>query len=213
MNRDLRNRSYGQIGSHTAVDRLGVWLSAQRIQRIVGRPDGLRIADIGSGYHGTIAAQLIRAGAGEVTLVDVAIADTFKQEQSRARALEGYLPDVLVPIPDGSIDVAICNSVVEHLWSPQDTLDHCHRILRDGGRFLVNVPSWRGKRFLEMSAYKFGLSPAEEMDDHKMYYDPRDLWPLLVRAGFAPRHIRCFKHKFGLNTFAICTKVAAEENS
>jgi len=42
------------------------------------------------------------------------------------------------------------------------------------------------------------------MNDHKMYFDPRDLWPLLVRAGFSPRNIRCFKHKFGLNTFAVC---------
>jgi len=68
----------------------------------------------------------------------------------------------------------------------------------------VNVPSWRGKRFLELSAYRLGLSPAEEIDDHKAYYDPRDLWPLLVRAGFRPSEIRCFRHKFGLNTFAVC---------
>jgi hypothetical protein len=27
---------------------------------------------------------------------------------------------------------------------------------------------------------------------------------LLVRAGFLPSNIRCFSHKFGLNTFAVC---------
>ena len=42
------------------------------------------------------------------------------------------------------------------------------------------------------------------MDDHKAYYDPRDLWPMLVEAGFKPRNISCFRHKFGLNTFAVC---------
>jgi hypothetical protein len=42
------------------------------------------------------------------------------------------------------------------------------------------------------------------MNDHKMYYDVRDLWPLLVRAGFLPSDIRCFPHKLGLNTFAVC---------
>jgi hypothetical protein len=26
----------------------------------------------------------------------------------------------------------------------------------------------------------------------------------LVRAGFRPSHIRVFKHKFRLNTFAVC---------
>jgi hypothetical protein len=40
------------------------------------------------------------------------------------------------------------------------------------------------------------------MDDHKMYYDKRDLWPLLVRAGFRPSEIRLRYHKFWLNLFA-----------
>ena len=42
------------------------------------------------------------------------------------------------------------------------------------------------------------------MDDHKRYYDPRDLWPMLVAAGLRPSGIRCFTHKGGLNTFAAC---------
>jgi hypothetical protein len=42
------------------------------------------------------------------------------------------------------------------------------------------------------------------MNDHKMYYAPRDLWPLLVRAGFLPQHIALGTHKFGLNTYAVC---------
>ena len=85
-------------------------------------------------------------------------------------------------------------------------LESMLRILAPGGQCLINVPSWRGKRYLERAAFQWGVSPAEEMDDHKMYYDERDLWPLLVRAGFAPSQIRCFSHKFGLNTFAICAR-------
>ena len=42
------------------------------------------------------------------------------------------------------------------------------------------------------------------MDDHKRYYDPRDLWPMLVDAGLQPSEIRIRRHKFGLNTFAVC---------
>jgi hypothetical protein len=48
------------------------------------------------------------------------------------------------------------------------------------------------------------LSPAIEMDDHKCYYDPRDLWPMLVLSGFRPSGISCRRHKLGLNTFAAC---------
>jgi hypothetical protein len=78
--------------------------------------------------------------------------------------------------------------------------------------FLVNVPSWRGKRLLEFSAYRLHMSPAEEVNDHKRYYDPRDLWPMLRSAGFLPQAIRCARHKFGLNTFAVCKAMPAESS-
>ena len=71
---------------------------------------------------------------------------------------------------------------------------------------MVNVPSWRGKRFLELAAFRLGVAPKEEMDDHKAYYDPRDLWPLLVGAGFLPSEIKVTRHKGGLNTIARCRK-------
>jgi hypothetical protein len=75
---------------------------------------------------------------------------------------------------------------------------------------LVNVPTWRGKFFLEFSAFRLGTSPALEMDDHKMYYDRRDLWPLLVRAGFKPSGIRLSYHKFGLNLFGTAQKTSGQ---
>jgi SAM-dependent methyltransferase len=94
--------------------------------------------------------------------------------------------------------------VLEHLWEPQEALGHFHRILAPGGVAILNVPSWLGKPFLELAAFRLGVSPRDEMNDHKSYYDPKDLWPMLVRAGFRPSLIRCHRHKFGLNTSAIC---------
>jgi hypothetical protein len=98
----------------------------------------------------------------------------------------------------------MCMSVLEHLWQPEVTLGHLRRVTKPSGTCIVNVPSWRGKWFLETSAFRLHLSPAAEMDDHKWYFDPKDLWPLLVRAGFLPSGITCHRHKFGLNTIAIC---------
>lgn len=203
-----RTSSFGESGKVTVVDRFGVWLSKRRIQQVVGSLHGKDVADIGCGYDATFMRQVM-ADVGSATLLDVSLAPDLGSSP-KARLIEGLLPDALKDIEDASVDVVLCMSVVEHLWEPDPTLAHMHRILRPGGICAVNVPSWRGKRALEFSAFRLGLSPAEEMDDHKMYYDPRDLWPLMVRAGFSPHAIRCFRHKFGLNTFAVASKDNSE---
>jgi SAM-dependent methyltransferase len=143
------------------------------------------------------------AHAESALLVDVAVADDLKRHP-RVRVIEGALPGVLARVPSEILDVVLCTSVLEHLWDPLAALKEFRRIVSRNGICLFNVPSWRGKRYLEFSAFRLGLSPADEMDDHKMYFDVRDLWPLLIRAGFSPHSIRCFPHKFGMNTFAIC---------
>ena len=102
-------------------------------------------------------------------------------------------------------------SVLEHLAEPQFVIQSTWRLLRRSGLLLVNVPTWSGKRFLELSAFRFGFSPKVEIDDHKMYYDKRDLWPMLVRSGFKLSQIRLRYHKFGLNLFAAARKDGADQ--
>jgi SAM-dependent methyltransferase len=197
-----RTESYGQTRSQTPVDRFGVWLSARALHRHVPSFDGLRLGDFGCGFHASFARTVLPR-LERAVLVDVALAEDLKRDE-RVTAIEGVLPDALRGVDDTSLDVVACVNVLEHLWEPLETLVECRRIVAPGGVCLVNVPSWRGKRFLEFSAYRLGLSPREEIDDHKDYYEPRDLWPLLVRAGFVPHGISCYRHKFGLNTFAAC---------
>ena len=57
-----------------------------------------------------------------------------------------------------------------------------------------------------IAAFRLGLSPKIEIDDHKMYYGKRDLWPILVQSGFKPSQIQLRYHKFGLNLFAAARK-------
>ncbi len=203
-----RERSFGQLGKITAVDRAGVWLSGHQIRRSVGSLDGKAVGDFGCGYQATFMRSVLDR-VSSATLVDVDLADDLAS-LPKVTAIEGELPQVLEKLPDRSLDVILCLSVIEHLWEPVETLRHFRRLLRPGGVCAINVPSWRGKRALEISAFRLGLSPALEMDDHKTYYDPRDLWPLLVRAGFRPHGIRCFRHKLTLNTFATCKVDLAE---
>jgi SAM-dependent methyltransferase len=200
----MRQQAFAQSHDPSIADRFGVWLSAQQIRRWVPTFAGKRVGDFGCGYHAAFARTILDDVAA-ATLVDVALADDLKRHP-KVDAVEGGLPDALAGVATGSLDVVMMISVLEHLAEPLRALLEIHRVLAPGGRLLVNVPSWRGKRLLELWAFKLGLSPACEMDDHKMYYDVRDLWPLLVSGGFRPRHIQCFSHKFGLNTFAACTR-------
>jgi SAM-dependent methyltransferase len=197
-----RSEAFLQNGGGTLVDKFGVWLSGRQIHRHVSTFDGKRIGDVGCGFQASFARTVIDRAASTV-LVDVALADDLKQHP-RVRAIEGQLPDALAPLPSGELDVLMMVSVLEHVADAPKLLSEVRRLLAPGGVALVNVPSWRGKTYLELSAFRLGLSPAVEMDDHKMYYDVRDLWPLLVTAGFRPSRIKCFSHKFGLNTFAVC---------
>jgi 2-polyprenyl-3-methyl-5-hydroxy-6-metoxy-1,4-benzoquinol methylase len=116
----------------------------------------------------------------------------------------GVLPEVLHQIDSASLDAVICNNVLEHLWDRQSLAAHVRRVLRPNGRAFINVPSWRGKWFLETAAFRLGLTSRFEIDDHKAYFDRHELWKLLVESGFRPSEIRCRSHKFGLNTYAVC---------
>lgn len=202
---NARTAAYGQRRQLTWLDRAGVWLSSYQIRRRLRSLVGVRIGDFGCGYHATLLRPMLNA-VESALLVDVAVADDLKAHP-RVRVIEGVLPSALAQVPSQSLDVVVCISVLEHLWDPLTALKEFYRIVSDTGICLLNVPSWRGKWWLEFAAFRLGLSPAEEMDDHKMYYDVDDFWPLLVRAGFRPSGIRCFSHKLGLNTFAICSKV------
>lgn len=197
-----REHAFGELRSPSVVDRFGVWLSARQHHRQVRSYGGLRVGDFGCGYQVTFVRSVLDDVASAV-LIDVTLPSDLKAHP-KVTAIEGFLPEAAQQVAAASLDVALCTSVLEHLDEPDRMLSEVHRVLAPGGVALINTPSWRGKRFLEFSSFRLGLSPANEIDEHKTYYDPKDLWPMLVHAGFKPRGIRCFRHKFGLNTFAAC---------
>ena len=195
--------SYGQHGV-TWIDRFGVWLSQRAIRKYLPAPQGLDMLDLGCGYRAT----LLRSFTGEqkrLLGVDFQIAPEIKADP-RLTFVEAAVEYAMPTFATATFDVVLLMSVLEHVWEPAEVLKQCHRVLRPRGVLLVNVPTWWGKFFLEFSAFTLGASPKLEMDDHKMYYDKRDLWPLLVAAGFKPSQIILRYHKFGLNLFARAQK-------
>jgi SAM-dependent methyltransferase len=197
------HESYGQQGL-TLADRLGVWLSQRAIRRNLPARNDLDVLELGCGYRATQLLALepkLKRGIG----VDFQIAPELKARE-KFKFHQGTIEEILPKLESETFDVVMLISVLEHLTEPQFVLQSAWRLLKPSGLLLVNVPTWVGKWFLELSAFRLGFSPKVEIDDHKMYYGKRDLWPLLVSSGFKPSQIRLRYHKFGLNLFAVAKK-------
>jgi SAM-dependent methyltransferase len=193
--------SYGEQDMPTVRVALRDWLVLGGLLRKGLPSEGKRVADIGCGYHAESSRRL-RQDASASVVVDLSVSPALKQDP-RVEVIEAPLPNAMVDISDRSIDVLMCSAVLEHLEHPLETLRHFPRVLSARGVALISVPSWAAKRPLEFAAFRLGMS-SDEMNDHKMYYDPRDLWPLLVEAGFRPQDVRCKKHWLRFNTLAVC---------
>ena len=198
-----RHEAYGEQGL-TLVDRAGVWLSRRAIARNLPKRSDLEVLELGCGFR---AAQLValeprlKHGVG----VDLRISPELRSLQ-KFTFYEGSIEETLPRLGTQRFDAILLISVLEHLLDPLLVIQSARGMLKPSGSLLINVPTWLGKSFLEFSAFRLGLSPRVEMDDHKMYYDKRDLWPLLVRAGFRPSMIKLRYHKFRLNLFAVARR-------
>jgi SAM-dependent methyltransferase len=198
----MNNRAHESYGQKklTALDRFGGWLSRRAITRALPDRSDLEVLELGCGYRATNLVALgprLKQGIG----VDFQIAPELATLPGFS-FYKGTIEEMLPRLANQTFDAVLLISVLEHLRDPLPVLEGIGRLLKPSGVLLINVPTWRGKTFLELSAFRLGLSPKVEMDDHKMYYDRRDLWPLLVRAGFKPSLIKLRYHKFGLNLFA-----------
>ena len=199
-------RAYG-MNELTLVDRFGVYLSARAVRRATARYRQPALLDVGCGYEATTLCALAPSLASGVG-VDTAISAAAKSVPG-LRFIEGTVEDVLPTIADASFDVVTIISVLEHLWDAAGALTQCRRLLAPGGTLVVNVPTWRGKEALELALFRLQIGAAEALDDHKTYYDKRDLWPVLVKAGFKGSEIELRYHKLGLNLFALARRGSA----
>ena len=198
-----RSTSFGQSGRVTYVDKIGRWMSTRRARSVFKKQLMTTAADVGCGYDAALGRLLFR-DVVSVHLFDVSVKRNLNANNEFIH--EGLLPFALNQIGDSICDAMLMNNVLEHLRDPDETLALVFLKLAPNGVLFLNVPTWRGKKLLEFLAFKLNLAPADEMNDHKTYYDMRSMWPMLVKAGFRPENIKIRTHKFGTNLYAICSK-------
>jgi SAM-dependent methyltransferase len=199
----MRKFSYGEMGVVSILDELGLYLSLRKYKKIFRVKVDQVCADLGCGYEAKISKRIF-SNVERVDLFDISL-DT-RNQNFNAQLHIGLLPESLNTISSNTYDSIICNNILEHIRDRKVFLSEIYRTLKPAGIVVINVPSWIGKTFLEFSAFKLKMASSIEMNDHKMYFNPKDLWPLLVEAGFTPQKIRIYRHKFMINTIAICRK-------
>ena len=95
-------------------------------------------------------------------------------------------------------------AVLEHLSYSEDSLKEIHRVLKKDGRLIITVPSKIAKPILEFLAYKMYVIDRLEIEDHKKYYNKKDIFEAAEISNFIVE-----KHKYfqlGCNNFAILKK-------
>jgi SAM-dependent methyltransferase len=162
------------------------------------------IADMGSGYHGSLLLRLLAQGVADTAIgVDLSVSDA--PDDARLTLVQNDLNGVL-DIPDASLDVVLSLAVLEHLTQPERHLSEVYRILRPGGTLLLTTPAPRGKPVLEFIAFRLHLIDPREIEDHKQYFDRAMLYRALTQAGFTERNIRHSTFQLGMNNLIRATK-------
>lgn len=120
--------------------------------------------------------------------------------------------------PANHFDIVLMHHVLEHLYSPRNSLRQARRILKDEGYLVVEVPNsggWSAQKFREM----WGFVGAPQ---HTWLPDPQTLAHLLQEEGFhivrwlsagipwtsAGWHVRMIARKQSLSTFSRFALVA-----
>jgi len=113
------------------MERLGLIAS-----RVVAGENVLEV-DCGPG----VLAVMMQERGAHVTGTDLS---SVAVERARAKGVAAQQVDLdtqPLPFPDASFDTVVSNSMIEHRFFPERTLDECVRVLKPGGKFIVCLPN------------------------------------------------------------------------
>lgn len=163
-------------------------------------PPGAKLLDIGCGRSATFLKAVspdIHQGIG----VD------FKVQPIQTRNIQTIQLKLgqQLPFADASFDVVTLLAVLEHIEYEKAILLEIQRVLRDGGRLILTVPSVWAQPVLEFLSYRLRIIDEAEIRDHKRYYDRSKLKHVLTNeVDFQNFYHRYFQ--FWMNNFCTVSK-------
>ncbi len=92
-----------------------------------------------------------------------------------------------IDLPDDSLDIIICYHILEHIEDDQKAISELFRVLKKGGRCLIQTPFKEGE-ILEDAAIKSPEDRTKQFgqSDHVRVYSVNGLKERLINGGFTP---------------------------
>jgi 2-polyprenyl-3-methyl-5-hydroxy-6-metoxy-1,4-benzoquinol methylase len=182
---DISSRQLDSIGDgelfHNALmkklhENLIINREIRSVKKFLGR-DTFTALDIGCGT-GWISSLWKHAGADVVGLEPSIARSSYAREHYGIKVISSYLEG----LPSGdTYDVVIMRHVLEHLPDPFAALEKSWNILRQDGLLVIIVPNIDC-----IGRYLFESKWPWVLPSHCIYFNPRALRSLAVRAGFSP---------------------------
>jgi 2-polyprenyl-3-methyl-5-hydroxy-6-metoxy-1,4-benzoquinol methylase len=154
------------------------------------------LLDVGCGWDYRLLKtlkQFIKSGIG----IDYKVQES---ESGKIKTIQMIMVNKL-PFAAESFDVVTLLAVLEHLSDPLGMMKEIGRILKKDGRLVLTVPSKAAQPVLEFLSYRLKIISADEIRDHKKYYDRNELEKLFSQTGMAIEHHKYFQ--MGMNNFCI----------
>ena len=175
------------------LDPILRWL---RWRRVISQiPADCRLLDLGCGDSACLLRQV-------APRIEQGIGVDFKVKAMQAENWQ-TLPlrlTTALPFADDSFDRVTMLAVLEHLEHEQLILQEVRRVLKPGGKLVLTVPSVWAKPVLELLAYRLKLIDAQEIRDHKRYYNRARLYQLLIQEtqfqGFQHDYFQLWMNNF-----------------
>ena len=131
------------------------------------------LLEVGAGF-GTFGEEVrSRAAFDRILLLEMT---PGLAQSCRDRGFEVHeTPVEQLNFPEASIDVIASFETLEHLFSPEDFIRACKRLIKPGGLLFLSVPNFYGFDILSLSTHSNSID-----HEHLNYFNPTSL-PLLLK--------------------------------
>lgn len=153
------------------------------VRRLVDSfPRGASVLDVGCG-DGVLLGAFKRAGFAATGVEPKQKACDIIERLHKIPVHCGELKDAA--FSTSSFDLVTLIHVLEHLPDPRGTLQEVHRILKPGGRLIVEVPNHDCLEYGIFGRYAYGW----HIPRHLLHFNPKTLREMLTSGGFEPGEI------------------------